>query len=38
MALDNAPLYQALLERKPVDPLTDREPSITIEDAYQIKY
>src|SRR5450631_1581200 len=30
-------LYQALLERKPVDPLTDREPSITIEDAYQIQ-
>lgn len=30
-------LYQALLERKPVDPLTDRESSITIEDAYQIQ-
>jgi 2-oxopent-4-enoate/cis-2-oxohex-4-enoate hydratase len=30
-------LYQALLERKAVDPLTDREPSITIEDAYQIQ-
>src|SRR5450631_3661687 len=30
-------LYQALLERKPVDPLTDRERSITIEDAYQIQ-
>jgi len=30
-------LYQALVERKPVDPLTDREPSITIEDAYQIQ-
>lgn len=30
-------LYQALIERKAVDPLTDREPSITIEDAYQIQ-
>jgi 2-oxopent-4-enoate/cis-2-oxohex-4-enoate hydratase len=30
-------LYTALLERKAVDPLTDREPSITIEDAYQIQ-
>jgi 2-oxopent-4-enoate/cis-2-oxohex-4-enoate hydratase len=30
-------LYQALLGRKAVDPLTDREPSITIEDAYQIQ-
>ena len=30
-------LYQALLDRKAVDPLTDREPSITIEDAYQIQ-
>jgi 2-oxopent-4-enoate/cis-2-oxohex-4-enoate hydratase len=30
-------LYQALLERRPVDPLTDREPSITIEDAYRIQ-
>jgi len=30
-------LYQALIERKPVDPLTDRIPSITIEDAYQIQ-
>lgn len=30
-------LYQALLSRKAVDPLTDREPSITIEDAYQIQ-
>ena len=30
-------LYQALVERKAVDPLTDREPSITIEDAYQIQ-
>ena len=30
-------LYQAFLDRKAVDPLTDREPSITIEDAYQIQ-
>jgi 2-oxopent-4-enoate/cis-2-oxohex-4-enoate hydratase len=30
-------LYQALLTRTPVDPLTDREPAITIEDAYQIQ-
>ncbi len=30
-------LYQALIERKAVDPLTDREASITIEDAYQIQ-
>jgi 2-oxopent-4-enoate/cis-2-oxohex-4-enoate hydratase len=30
-------LYTALIERKPVDPLTDRESSITIEDAYQIQ-
>ena len=30
-------LYQALLDRKAVDPLTDREPSITIEDAYEIQ-
>ena len=30
-------LYQALLDRKAVEPLTDREPSITIEDAYQIQ-
>ena len=30
-------LYQALISRKPVDPLTDREPAITIEDAYQIQ-
>lgn len=30
-------LYTALLERKAVDPLTDREPAITIEDAYQIQ-
>jgi len=30
-------LYQALVDRKAVDPLTDRESSITIEDAYQIQ-
>ena len=30
-------LYQALIDRKPVDPLTDRERDITIEDAYQIQ-
>lgn len=30
-------LYQALMERKAVDPLTDREAAITIEDAYQIQ-
>ena len=30
-------LYQALIQRKPVDPLTDREPGITIEDAYRIQ-
>jgi 2-oxopent-4-enoate/cis-2-oxohex-4-enoate hydratase len=30
-------LYAALIDRKAVDPLTDREPSITIEDAYQIQ-
>src|ERR1035438_6770931 len=30
-------LYQALVGRTPVDPLTDREPSITIEHAYQIQ-
>lgn len=30
-------LYQALLSRQAVDPLTDREPEITIEDAYQIQ-
>ena len=30
-------LYQALIERKAVDPLTDREPAITIEDAYRIQ-
>jgi 2-oxopent-4-enoate/cis-2-oxohex-4-enoate hydratase len=30
-------LYQALISRTPVDPLTDRESGITIEDAYQIQ-
>lgn len=30
-------LYNALLTRTPVDPLTDREPDITIEDAYSIQ-
>jgi 2-oxopent-4-enoate/cis-2-oxohex-4-enoate hydratase len=30
-------LYTALIERNPVAPLTDREPGITIEDAYQIQ-
>ncbi len=30
-------LYQALLDRKAVAPLTDRESAITIEDAYQIQ-
>ena len=30
-------LYRALIERKAIDPLTDREPAITIEDAYQIQ-
>ncbi len=30
-------LYKALIDRKPVDPLTDRESDITIEDAYQIQ-
>ena len=30
-------LYQALIDRQPVDPLTDRESDITIEDAYQIQ-
>ena len=30
-------LYQALIDRKPVAPLTDREADITIEDAYQIQ-
>jgi 2-oxopent-4-enoate/cis-2-oxohex-4-enoate hydratase len=30
-------LYEALVSRKPVDPLTDRESGITIEDAYAIQ-
>ena len=30
-------LYQALTDRKAVDPLTDREAGITIEDAYRIQ-
>lgn len=30
-------LYQALVDRKPVDPLTDRESGITIGDAYRIQ-
>jgi 2-oxopent-4-enoate/cis-2-oxohex-4-enoate hydratase len=30
-------LYQALLSREAVEPLTDREPEITIADAYQIQ-
>jgi 2-oxopent-4-enoate/cis-2-oxohex-4-enoate hydratase len=30
-------LYQALVTRTPVDPITDRESDITIEDAYQIQ-
>ena len=30
-------LYQALTDRRAVDPLTDREPGITIEDAYRIQ-
>ena len=30
-------LYQSLLSRQPVAPLTDREADITIEDAYQIQ-
>ena len=30
-------LYQALLAREPVAPLTEREPGITIADAYQIQ-
>jgi 2-oxopent-4-enoate/cis-2-oxohex-4-enoate hydratase len=30
-------LYQALVSREAVSPLTDREPDITIEDAYQIQ-
>jgi 2-oxopent-4-enoate/cis-2-oxohex-4-enoate hydratase len=30
-------LYQALMDRKAVEPLTDREPRITIEEAYRIQ-
>jgi len=30
-------LYQALRDRRPVAPLTEREPSITIDDAYRIQ-
>ncbi|WP_019451458.1 2-oxopent-4-enoate hydratase [Cupriavidus sp. BIS7] len=30
-------LYESLLTRTPLEPLTDREPDITIEDAYQIQ-
>lgn len=30
-------LYQSLLSRQAVTPLTDREPEITIDDAYQIQ-
>ena len=30
-------LYQALISRKPVDPLTDREPEITVNNAYGIQ-
>jgi 2-oxopent-4-enoate/cis-2-oxohex-4-enoate hydratase len=30
-------LYAALVNRQPVDPITDREPAITIEDAYRIQ-
>lgn len=30
-------LYQALLTRTPVAPLTEREPAITIDDAYRIQ-
>jgi len=30
-------LHAALLNRQPVEPLTSREPSITIDDAYQIQ-
>ena len=30
-------LYSALIERNAVEPLTEREPAITIEDAYQIQ-
>src|SRR5690606_13121234 len=30
-------LYQALVDRQAVPPLTEREPGITIDDAYQIQ-
>ncbi len=30
-------LYRAFVDRDPVDPLTNREPGITIDDAYQIQ-
>lgn len=30
-------LYQALIDRKPIAPLTDREADLTIEDAYRIQ-
>jgi 2-oxopent-4-enoate/cis-2-oxohex-4-enoate hydratase len=30
-------LYQALVQREPIEPLTNREPSITIDDAYRIQ-
>jgi 2-oxopent-4-enoate/cis-2-oxohex-4-enoate hydratase len=30
-------LYQALIDRRPVAPLTDREPGITLDDAYGIQ-
>lgn len=30
-------LYAALVERKPVEPISAREPSITIDDAYRIQ-
>ena len=30
-------LYESLRSRTPVEPLTDREPGITIDDAYQIQ-
>lgn len=30
-------LYQALLNRTPVAPLTEREPEITLDDAYRIQ-
>ena len=29
-------LYQAMVERQPIAPLTEQEPSITIDDAYRI--